>query len=60
MSVYVLIIYFTTYSASGGLALTAAEFADKPSCQYAAVQAEKMAGPATRVKHVCVPKDYRP
>lgn len=60
MSVYVLIIYFTTYSASGGMALTSAEFTDEPSCQMAALRAEKMAGPATRVKYVCVPKDWRP
>lgn len=54
---YVLILYFSTFSASGGMTLTTAEFANKPACETAAVEARKMAGTITAARHVCVPKD---
>jgi len=56
MSAYILILYFATASAQGGMTLTTAEFASQPACEAGAVQAKKLGGLLTFAKHVCVPK----
>lgn len=54
--IFVLILYFSTASASGGMTLTTAEFNSKVACEQAATRAKKMAGWATTAQHVCEPK----
>ncbi len=60
MSAYILILYFTTFSAGAGMTLTTAEFLDKRACEVAASQAVKLAGAFTTAKYVCVAKAPTP
>ena len=57
MTVFILILYFSTASTSGGMTLTTAEFQSRAACEVAAAEARKMAGWATTARHTCVPKD---
>lgn len=53
---WILILYFSTASAHGGMTLTTADFANRAACENAAVEARKLAGWVTTARHVCVPK----
>lgn len=60
MSTWVLILYFATMSANGGMTLTTADFSSRSACETAATKAKAMGGAFTFAKHVCVEKGDGP
>lgn len=60
MTPFILILYFATASAQGGMTLTTAEFADRAACEAGAAEAKRMTGWFAVPKHVCVVKASAP